>query len=156
MKKIISILLLSICYISAKAQTPKILISYDENGNRILRQYLPYRPAPPPVATDSTSVANENENKSRGISALVVNNENNVKVYPNPSNDNFNIVVSQGILDNNAELLLMDQLGRILYRKKVEATTTTISTKQMADGAYNIIVQYGNNKSTLKIVKETN
>jgi hypothetical protein len=159
MKKIISILILGFCCFNiAKAQAqPKILISYDENGNRILRAYVPYRPAPPqqPKATDSILITGESKNKDMVATGLTAVTENNLKVYPNPSNDNFNVVVSEGILNANAELVLIDQLGREHKRTKIKSITTTISTKRMADGVYSIIVQYGNNKSTTKVVKKT-
>jgi len=158
MKKIISILILGFGFIAAKAQTPKILISYDENGNRILRQYVPYRPAPPqqPQETDSTLLAGKPEHKDVEASGLATVTGNSLKVFPNPSNDNFNVVVSEGILNRNAELVMIDQLGREHKRKKIRSLTTTISTKGMADGVYSIIVQHGDTRSTTKVVKATN
>lgn len=154
MKNFISTLVLGLCVLAAKAQTPKIIIKYDENGNRILRLYQPYRPAPP-QQTDSAAVAGEGA-RDVNISGLAAVSGNDLKVYPNPSNDNFNITVSEGILNSQAELVLIDQLGREHKRAKIKSLTTTISTKGMADGVYSIIVQYGDTRTTTKVVKATN
>jgi len=150
MKKIISILILSIGCFAAKAQTPKILISYDENGNRNLREYVVNRPAP------DEQPQNNAGSLAEATTGLVAANGDDLKVYPNPSNDNFNVTVSQGILNSNAVLILLDQLGREQQRTKIASATTTISTRGMADGVYNIIVQYGNTRSTIKITKVAN
>lgn len=155
MKKLIPVLVLMFCYIGAKAQTPKIKISYDDNGNRILREYVTARPAPPPVIKEEDgSVATDGNVAS--LTDLVDLAGNSLKIYPNPSKDYFNVVVSEGILNRHAQLVLVDQLGREHQRIAIKGTTTTIDTKGMADGVYSIIVQYGTTKSTTRIVKYTN
>lgn len=153
MKKLTSILVLIFGFMATKAQTPKVVIKYDENGNRILRYFTPYRPGAQQPSSDSISVFNNNEHKDIAISDLASIEDNELKVYPNPSNDNFNIRISENILNNDVELVLIDQLGREHQRRKVKALITTISTKGMADGVYSIVVQYGNNRSTLRVAK---
>lgn len=76
------------------------------------------------------------------------------KVYPNPSNDQFNVAIDEAMMKSKCEIMLTDQLGKVHYQNVVKQTVTTISTTHLADGVYYIIVNYGNRRSSVKLVKQ--
>ncbi len=160
MKKLLTTLTF-ICTITAvraqNSQNSYIKISYDVNGNRVLREYVGGRPAPPAdtanvVLADSAVIPGDTTTNSN----LAASIKPNFKVYPNPSDNNFNIALDAAMLQQHCEVLLTDQLGKEHMRKVLTQTVTTISTQQLADGVYYIIVNNGNNRSTVRIVKMSN
>lgn len=156
MKAVLTILI-GLCFTAAKAQTPKIHIDYDENGNRIFRYWTPYKPGSSKDSsnnneiTEGKSITTDENNPKNGLEAL---KQLSFKVYPNPSNDNFNIAIDASMLQMGCEISLTDQLGRVHYQQKAVSAITTISTAHLADGVYYVILNYGSQKSTVKLVKE--
>jgi hypothetical protein len=61
-----------------------------------------------------------------------------LKVYPNPNNGNFNIQLNDQF--NEGELSMFDQLGRQVYSGKVFTGTNSISTQGLSAGLYHFIV----------------
>ena len=58
---------------------------------------------------------------------------NDVVVYPNPGNNNLNIVVPEGTFD---KLQIFDVLGRMIFEKEIKEVVTTINTENLAPGMY--------------------
>ena len=151
MKKTVTLIALILCFLASKAQPPTINIKYDENGNRIMRYKTGNKPAPP-TNNDNKEVLTPTEVTTKnGISAITTAS---FQVYPNPSNDNFNVAIDAAILNASCEITLTDQLGRVHYQQKAKTALTTISTAHLADGVYYIILNYSGKKSTVKLVKE--
>ncbi|MFA6060435.1 MAG: T9SS type A sorting domain-containing protein [Taibaiella sp.] len=136
--------------LSAAAQD-KIVIHYDNNGNRVLRERVcpGCRPAPDAPVPDAPLAATENRLQAIALPGTWF------RVYPNPSSNNFNLVLDLASLKTNCEVVLNDQLGREIYRKKITGANTVISTKQLTDGTYYLILHRGDNKETIKLVKES-
>jgi hypothetical protein len=85
-------------------------------------------------------------------STLAVNNHNindfTLKAYPNPTTDDFNIVVNNALLLNkNFEIYSL--LGKVILKGKITDYTTKISTKNLSKGTYFLKV----NNTTKKLIK---
>ena len=140
MKKILTavIVLLGTCY--ASAQTCKIKIYYDDNGNRILRALECAKPAP----DESTSVK-ESANLAAGY-----------QVYPNPAENKVNIKLDADLLAKGYGIVMTDIIGKILYEQRsITQTVSTIDLQGYADGTYFIVIAQGMERHTVKVVKQT-
>ncbi|WP_317896879.1 T9SS type A sorting domain-containing protein [Aurantibacillus circumpalustris] len=84
-----------------------------------------------------------------GINELV-NNQNDVKVYPNPTTGIFNITA------NGAEIKsvdVFDLTGRIVFSDSMKNNTANINVSQLPNGVYSIKVKTGETVKYLKIIK---
>ncbi len=75
----------------------------------------------------------------------------NIKVYPNPA---INEIAVIGNLTNSSELILTDNIGRIVSITEIDRNKTThkINISNLSKGIYFISVD--NNKIIKKIVKQ--
>ncbi|MBP5643254.1 MAG: T9SS type A sorting domain-containing protein [Bacteroidales bacterium] len=62
-----------------------------------------------------------------------VDTDDMVTVYPNPGNNELNIIVSE---NNFAKLQLFDFQGRMILEKDIDSEITTINTEHLATGMY--------------------
>jgi len=60
-------------------------------------------------------------------------NENSVRLYPNPNNGNFTL--SHNLNEENYVLEIVDVMGNIVHQEKI-ATKQTINTEQLSKGLY--------------------
>lgn len=103
-------------------------------------------------------VADEKNNRVRKITPrnLGVNKNDMsnkiIEIYPNPTRDILNIEVKD--FSTTAQLTITDVLGKILYSKKIQTTTTTIDTSTFTKGIYFVTLEDGTKKSTKKVVVE--
>jgi hypothetical protein len=58
-------------------------------------------------------------------------------LFPNPAKEQFTLQLDQA-LDTNAEVLLLDQYGKLITRRQIQAGTPMIewNTAQLAAGTY--------------------
>jgi hypothetical protein len=70
----------------------------------------------------------------------------NFKLYPNPNNGEFNIVLENY---NNAEIEIFNVLGELVYQSKLTNRTSTININNHPKGFYLVIVT-SNNASLIK------
>ncbi|WP_157977223.1 T9SS type A sorting domain-containing protein [Taibaiella helva] len=150
MKTILSSLVLALMAIGTHAQTCKIKIYYDENGNRIQRALECQRPAPP---TDTPLVQQEQALAATGLSTAA---NASFQVYPNPSETQINVRLDAPLLNEGCSILLTDIAGKTLAQKQqVKELLSSFSLEGYADGTYFVIVVSGSRKHTVKIVKQT-
>lgn len=138
----------------AIAQTCKIVITYDQNGNRINRKQV----CESLLAEDESlgAVDSIRASQFQPISTLfsqLIGSSFNV--FPNPVSDILNVEVAHAQLDHNCLILLLDQYGREHFRVAPTQRKTTISIAHLADGVYYVVVFYDGKKAYRKIAKVT-
>ena len=140
MKQLIIFFALFLLGLEAQAQTCKIKIYYDANGNRILRVKECNKPAP----DESTSIAEPTD--------LVAN----YQVYPNPAENKVNIKLDADLLAKGCNIFMTDISGRMLFQKvNVAQAVSVIDLQGYTDGTYFIAIVQDNIRHTVKIVKQT-
>ena len=75
-------------------------------------------------------------------------------VYPNPTTENVNLVVSNYSLEN-LEFELYDITGKTILLQKITTAETSISMENLSTGNYFVVVNENNKKlKTFKIIKK--
>jgi hypothetical protein len=77
-----------------------------------------------------------------------------VKIYPNPYTDNFNVSLSTSN-DNKVAIAVYDMIGRLIETREVnprESSDVRIGDKYPS-GVYNVVVTQGEDVRTLKVIK---
>ncbi len=92
------------------------------------------------VATLPTCFVGVNESEKIGFN-----------LYPNPSSQLLTINISDLDL-TNAELKMVDMLGKEIFKSKLNQNTTIISTSEFANGVYFIQVKADNKLETQKLL----
>lgn len=67
--------------------------------------------------------------------------DNNVKIYPNPAQNNFTINLQS---NQSATIKIIDVLGNIILQQTIEQKTNVINTSQITNGTY--IINYNTNE----------
>jgi hypothetical protein len=73
-------------------------------------------------------------------------------IYPNPSNDCATVMLNNA---PNAEIMVFDLAGKLVASQKADAaalTAVTVSTADLSNGAYQLVVVSGNAASTQKLI----
>lgn len=87
-----------------------------------------------------------------GVDQLLANNTG-VIIYPNPSNGVYNVIVTQE--NTNANIVILDALGRVVLTEKLNALSNTINAEKLANGVYMYRIVNGNQTVKQgKLVKE--
>lgn len=87
-----------------------------------------------------------------GVDQLLANNTG-VIVYPNPSNGVYNVIVTAE--NTNANIVILDALGRVVLTEKLSSLSNTIYAEKLANGVY--MYRIVNGSQTIKqgkLVKE--
>lgn len=150
MKMLYFFLLMLLPLSGIHAQPCTIKISYDDNGNRILREMECLSPRPQDDPDDDVVLTRRKA--SRLDSSLMVSGT--FKVYPNPTADEVFVHLDEISLQQNCSIVLIDQLGREHFRKEKVNARTRIALGHLPDGIYHILLWRGAEKSAVKIVKE--
>lgn len=132
----------------------KIVISYDDNGNRIKRELVcpGCRPAPESDPDNPGTLASDNKTLPEQ-DALA---KGKFKVYPNPANNSVHVSLDVLSLERQCRIILTDQLGREHFRQDAASALTTIPLDHLADGMYYVLIYRDKQKDVVKIVKESN
>ncbi len=150
MRYLYFLLLILLPIASLQAQTCTIKISYDDNGNRILRELACLSPRP-------GDEDNPDEQLPRSRKTLLSDSSTvagNFTVYPNPTSNEVFVELDALSLLQKCTILLVDQLGREHFRKERPGARTAIELSHLPDGLYYILLWRNEQKSTVKIVKE--
>ena len=92
-----------------------------------------------------------------GIDALpatsLQDKENGLRLYPNPANNAFNIVLENDVFAQNANInvAITDVMGRVISTDSFTGKSTVINTEAFASGVY--FVQLSTSSKTLTPVK---
>ena len=81
------------------------------------------------------------------------NLKENINVYPNPTNENF---IIDGYIGNNSTLLIIDQMGKIIYSEKINSNfiRKSINFEKYSAGLYTIKIKSPKVEIYKKIVKQ--
>lgn len=143
--------LILLCAFAARAQN-KMLISYDENGNRIKREIS--CPGCRPGSSDATAPG-----EAHSASSPLAGGDNNkagaFRVYPNPAGNVATLYLDFISLQQKCTVVLMDQSGREHFRKQASSANTEIPLAKLADGMYYLILFRDNQKDVVRVVKES-
>jgi hypothetical protein len=88
---------------------------------------------------------------------LGITNRPNMMVYPNPTTGDLNVEIIR-VTEDDAELILLDATGKIIYRNTLETHQSEITHRLQLDdlpnGVYMIKVNIGEDVLTKRVVKE--
>lgn len=134
--------------IHSYSQSCVIKITYDANGNRILREQFCSSSIAP---GDSLVPASEFKNLDSFASAM----SGLVKVYPNPASDVIHVSFDALSSFQSGTVALYDQSGKELFRKVATTSLVTIPVTHLADGVYHVVLSRGIKKHTVNVVKKS-
>jgi hypothetical protein len=99
----------------------------------------------------------DNINLSQANPTSIKNNvTNNVSfdVYPNPTRGETNLKID-AVVAGNANVIVMNTLGQIVYNKQVELTVGVniiqLDAKDFANGLYNVMIESNNGSMVKKL-----
>ena len=83
------------------------------------------------------------------------NSEGRLVVYPNPSDGLFNLEVAELSSNDNAILMIVDNLGRTVYSETITSNTNRLDLSELSSGIYSCILQNGEtiSKTDIAILK---
>lgn len=172
MDKIILILIfLGVKASYAQDQYPAYSYDYDLSGNRVKLTYVIYTPPDPEeVERGSGTSFNQNvksyneanfvkpENEDEGKEILPIKYEEPlgdriITIYPNPTEGELKIEISNISNINQSQILISDLTGKILYNKEVISKITLFDMGSQSAGTYIMAVRINGKSSEWKIVK---
>ena len=95
---------------------------------------------------DGNDEGNEDENDTTSV---VGNYENRFEIHPNPATTTISI---EGVLNNNAQVSIIDLTGRCVKEVEISDVVSTINIEDMERGVYFISVKQGDNNYVEKLV----
>jgi len=75
--------------------------------------------------------------------------DNDLSVYPNPSNGNFNINVT-----TQSHVTILNLLGKVIYAEQIEVGVNSINLNQFANGIYILKAESNGSTKTIRLIKE--
>lgn len=78
--------------------------------------------------------------------------QNTISVYPNPASDKVNVVIDE--FDPTTEIILVDNLGKVIRQIKPTNNTSTIDINSLAKGFYTLIIRTEKSAVNKKIIKQ--
>lgn len=121
------------------AQT-NISYSYDSNGNRYNRKVLVLKSA----ETSDTSKTEEGVSLTLAEIVLIA--------FPNPTMGEITISASDNI--EQGVIYLYDLSGRSILTREFSGTSASIDLKSQNSGQYFMLIQVGNKRTEISIIKE--
>ncbi|MBO6516982.1 MAG: T9SS type A sorting domain-containing protein, partial [Bacteroidia bacterium] len=73
------------------------------------------------------------------------------KVYPNPTHDVINIAFPEGDEAEGHEVVVMDNIGKVLYRQTTDASSISVDLSDQPAGLYFISIDTG---ESFKVIKD--
>lgn len=90
------------------------------------------------------------------VNEQVIGKNFNIKAVPNPTNDQFNIIVN-ATSDEWIQLRVLDNLGRLIEQRRESPSTRSLNVgRNYKAGIYFIEVTQGDKKEIIKVVKASN
>jgi hypothetical protein len=122
--------------VKAQVDLPKIVLSYDEYGNRTNRRLVVFnqRQGKPEAKKDSLG-------------------KSLITIFPNPAK-NFIQIKMENVESMPTSVLLYDFFGRLLYTKEDMGTSTKVDLSPYAAGTYMLKIRRGDKETLWKVLKE--
>jgi len=92
------------------------------------------------LASNSTSDLKEN----------ILNDQNDLKLYPNPSTGVVNVTLKEG--EASGLVRVIDVAGKELYVKQITSTDSALDLSAFENGIYFVILESSTQKSTSKVI----
>jgi hypothetical protein len=73
-----------------------------------------------------------------------------VKLYPNPSHNQFNITVNKGF---ETQITLFDMNGKVIYQTRSQNNNIIVNTEHLSSGLYFVTIQNEFGSVTQKLLK---
>lgn len=140
MKKYLLLPILLCCVGNLYGQN-KIRYSYDNAGNRTKREIVLTRNE---VMEDAGSV----EPFSDMIS------EHEIQIYPNPTEGDLNISISNVSYDNQISITLYDMNGKLIRKENTATERVNINISDAPNGIYIMQIMIDEKVTTWKIIKK--
>ncbi len=147
MKTILTSILLLVAAHYATAQSCKIKIYYDANGNRTQRILECGPGGHGPGRTQS--IVSTQRNLFNDVAA------GTYQVYPNPAENKVNVKLNADLLAKGCQIAMTDLSGRVIAQHTAVPEVSVFDLQGLADGTYFIIITAGNERHTVKIIKQT-
>jgi len=160
MKKLILINIMLLLGLIAKSQS--YIYTYDNNGNRIKREFIPFKTTKDTVATDSTAnitdsatvAANNQTTQQQQQQYEAMLGEQKITVFPNPTKGELTIDISNFAEGSKGFILVSDMQGRILFKNKNINSSNNLNLSSVAKGNYILKIGLNNISKEWVIVKE--
>lgn len=137
------------------AQQYKIVIRYDANGNRIIRERVAKAAGRPENNESLASDTLVQQNKPFGFQQLQEQTAE-ILVFPNPTVGNFTVELATPVmLSRTCSVLITDAVGRQIIRRQLSELRTAFDLSREADGLYMCTVIAGDKVKTFRLVKKT-
>ena len=101
---------------------------------------------PPPVAVNTKGITS--------TKVIPTVSELKIQAYPNPSVDQFTLALEGYDVNAKVTITVTDVMGRKVYQTEGTGKLQYSFGKGLFAGIYNVQVVQGNNKKSLKLVKE--
>lgn len=148
--KLLTGLMLFICMsVVVDAQT-QIKYTYDLNGNRQTRQLVVIQLKSAKIAfpiNDDTLLKEEPDDLSG------IDEEQGVRVYPNPATDKINIEFSGSRTDDPVEVRLYNLNGSLIKTKRNKTLLMDMDVGDLKNGIYVLVLKRGTQITNYKIIK---
>lgn len=147
MNKIIWIFCLLWVSTKVNAQTYKIVIDYDDNGNRIKRE-LVCEGCPSPLVPPGKEVPTPDVEQQ-----LLTDFNMLFEVFPNPSNARITVRIDPGTLAQQPFIQIMDATGRVFMSSRATDVLSAYDLQHLSDGTYYVSLTVKDTVHRRKIVK---
>jgi hypothetical protein len=143
----------TVCHRTGSANNPCVTICVDNNAvaahlahGDFLGNCTPNCVAP--YTTSLGTVANN------AVAEVSPSKDFNVKVFPNPSQDQFSLYL-EGASNDKVHIVVYDAIGREVKKfEKEGGNIPVIFGRDLIGGAYFVEVRQGNNHKTVKLIKQ--
>ncbi len=134
----------------------QVIFEYDDSGNRILRQVIELRVAPPQDSSNMNSTNMEEQSVFDEINPVnsTLADGREVYIYPNPTDGEVLIEISEIREDETGELLILSMEGKIIEQKTELDKSIPIDLSAQASGNYILKLRLGKQNKEWVIVKE--
>lgn len=103
------------------------------------------------IITDSNGCASAADAITIHVGLLENSLLEQVLITPNPANDWIKVVLPQGLANQNAEVNIFDNAGKLVVSNRLTETTTFIETKLYAEGIYTLRITNNQMVKTQKV-----
>ena len=138
------------------AYSQDILYTYDASGNRMVREVIQLRVAPPQDSSDMGSDNIENQSVFDGVNSVnsTLADGREVNIYPNPTDGELLIEISKIKEGETGELLILSIEGKIIEQKTELDKSMLVDLSAQASGKYILKLRLGKQVKEWGIIKK--